>query len=96
MEDYARALNGNYLLARLTKRYGDACLPRVMTVDMTDRTLLDRWLALSRPLTEEIGKNLVEAAQYIVDNHVMIPGSENLDLWKGEKGGCPHCHGNNF
>lgn len=26
----------------------------------------------------------------------MIPGSENLDLWKGEKGGCPHCHGNNF
>lgn len=45
---------------------------------------------------QEIGKNLVEAAQYIVDNHVMIPGSENLDLWKGEKGGCPHCHGNNF
>ena len=26
----------------------------------------------------------------------MIPGSENLDLWKGHKGGCPHCHGNNF
>jgi hypothetical protein len=45
---------------------------------------------------QEIGKNLVEAAQYIIDNHVMIPGSENLDLWKGEKGGCPHCHGNNF
>ena len=45
---------------------------------------------------KEIGRNLVEAAQYIVDNHVMIPGSENLDLWKGEEGGCPHCHGNNF
>ena len=43
-----------------------------------------------------IGRNLVEAAQYIIDNHVMIPGSENLDLWKGEEGGCPHCHGNNF
>ena len=45
---------------------------------------------------KEIGRNLVEAAQYIIDNNVMIPGSENLDLWKGEEGGCPHCHGNNF
>ena len=66
VEDYARALNGNYLLARLTKRYGDACLPRVMTVDMTDRTLLDRWLSLSRPLTEEIGKNLAAGEQTIL------------------------------
>ena len=45
---------------------------------------------------KQIGRNLAEAAQYIIDNHVMIPGSENLDLWKGEPGGCPHCHGNNF
>ena len=43
---------------------------------------------------KEIGKNLVEAAQYIIDNNVMIPGSEELDLWKGKKGVCPHCHGN--
>ena len=45
---------------------------------------------------KEIAKNLVEAAQYIIDNHVMIPGSENLDLWKGKEGACPHCHGNAF
>ena len=45
---------------------------------------------------KEIGRNLVEAAQYIIDNNVMIPGSENLDLWKGKDGGCPHCHGNAF
>lgn len=45
---------------------------------------------------KEIGSNLVDAAQYIIDNNVMIPGSENVDLWKGEEGGCPHCHGNNF
>ena len=44
----------------------------------------------------EIGRNLVEAAQYIIDNHVMIPGSDELDLWKGADGACPHCHGNNF
>ena len=45
---------------------------------------------------KEIGRNLVEAAKYIDDNNVMIPGSEDLDLWKGKKGGCPHCHGNAF
>ena len=45
---------------------------------------------------KEIGRNLVEAAQYIIDNHVMVPGSENLDLWKGKEGACPHCHGNAF
>jgi len=45
---------------------------------------------------QEIGKNLVEAAQYIIDNHVMIPGSDELDLWKGPEGACPHCHGNAF
>ena len=44
----------------------------------------------------EIGTNLVEAAQYIIDNNVMIPGSDELDLWKGAEGACPHCHGNNF
>ena len=46
--------------------------------------------------TKEMARNLVEAAQYIIDNHLMIPGSENVDLWKGKKGACPHCHGNNF
>ena len=45
---------------------------------------------------QEIGRNLVEAAQKIVDEHIMIPGSENIDLWKGVDGACPHCHGNAF
>ena len=45
---------------------------------------------------KEIGRNLVEAAQYLVDNNVMVPGSEEIDLWKGVDGACPHCHGNNF
>ena len=46
--------------------------------------------------TKEMARNLVEAAQYIIDNHLMIMGSENVDLWKGKEGACPHCHGNNF
>ena len=45
---------------------------------------------------KEIGRNLVEAARYIVENDVQIAGSENLDLWKGKEGACPHCHGNAF
>ncbi len=45
---------------------------------------------------KEIARNLVEAAQYIIDNNIMIPGSEDVDLWKGEDGACPHCHGNAF
>lgn len=66
IEDYARARNGNYLLAELPHRYGDACLPQVVTVDMTDRTLLERYLSLSRPLVEEIGKNLEAGEQTIL------------------------------
>ena len=46
--------------------------------------------------TKEMARNLVEAAEYIIDNHLMIPGSEKVDSWKGKKGACPHCHGNNF
>ena len=46
--------------------------------------------------TREIARNLCEAAQYIIDNNIMIPGSENVDLWKGKEGACPHCHGNAF
>ncbi len=45
---------------------------------------------------KQIGRNLVDAAQYIEDNNLMIPGSEEVDLWKGADGACPHCHGNNF
>lgn len=44
----------------------------------------------------QIGRNLVEAAQIIIDQDMQIAGSENIDLWKGDEGGCPHCHGNNF
>ena len=45
---------------------------------------------------KEIGRNLVEAAQYIIDTDMMIPGSENASLWKGTEGACPHCQGNAF
>ncbi len=45
---------------------------------------------------KEIGRNLVEAAQIIIDQDMQIEGSEKISLWKGEPGACPHCQGNNF
>jgi primosomal protein N' (replication factor Y) len=66
VEDYARAMNGSYLLAELTDRYGEAQLPEVLTVDMTDKTLLERYLSLSRPLTDAIGQNLAAGEQTIL------------------------------
>ncbi len=45
---------------------------------------------------KEIGRNLVEAAQVIIDEDMQIKGSEGRSLWKGKPGACPHCQSNNF
>ena len=47
---------------------------------------------------KEIGRNLVEAAKDIAERNLMImdPENDKLDYFKGHKGACPHCHGNNF
>lgn len=47
---------------------------------------------------KEIARNLVEAAQTIIDNDwtIMDTQDASTDLWKGVDGACPHCHGNAF
>ncbi len=45
---------------------------------------------------KEIARNLVEAAQVIIDEDMQIEGSEDVSLWKGAAGACPHCQGNAF
>lgn len=48
---------------------------------------------------QQIGRNLVEAAKEVkADNAKMrVPVAENnKSYWKGKKGACPHCQGNNF
>ncbi|MBQ1680990.1 MULTISPECIES: flavodoxin family protein [Agathobacter] len=45
---------------------------------------------------QEIGRNLVDAAQDMIDKQMIIPGSEEYDPWQGKDGACPHCHGNAF
>ena len=66
IETYARAAEGKYILAELRRRYGSARLPHVMTVDMTDKTVLDSFLALSRPLASELEENLRRGEQSIL------------------------------
>lgn len=66
VESFAKARAGKYTLCELTKRYGKAELPTVKTVDMTDKTSVQRFMSLSVPLTEEIKKNCVDGRQSII------------------------------
>lgn len=66
METFAKAREGKYTLCELTKRYGKAELPEVRTVDMTDRSLLQRFMSLSQPLIDEIAKNCNNGQQSII------------------------------
>ena len=66
VETFAKARAGKYTLCELTKRFGKAELPEVRTVDMTDKTLLHRFMSLSRPLVDEIEQNCKNGQQSII------------------------------
>ncbi len=66
VESYAYALRGRYLLCELTDRYGNAVLPTVKTVDMSDKTVRDPFFSVSKPLAAEIEKNLAQKQQTIL------------------------------
>lgn len=66
VESFAKARAGRYTLCELTKRYGKAELPEVKTVDMTDKSLLKRYMSLSQPLVDEIEKSCKNGQQSIV------------------------------
>ena len=66
VETYAKALNGSYLLCELTKRYGKAVLPDVITVDMTDKKNTDRYSAICTPLVRALEQNLIDRKQSIL------------------------------
>lgn len=66
VETFAKAAAGKYVLCELTERYGEAVLPEVVKVDMTDRELLSSFSAISQPLSDELGKNLAAGEQSIL------------------------------
>lgn len=66
VETYAKATGGQMVLCELTDRYGKAVLPDVYTVDMTDKSLLSSFFAISDPLAKEIEYNINNGEQSIL------------------------------
>lgn len=66
VETFARAKDGNMFLCELKSRFGNAVLPDVKTVDMTDRSVISSGFALSDVLADEVRENLKNGEQSIL------------------------------
>ena len=66
VETYAKAKSGKYLFCELTQRYGNAVLPEVTVVDTSDRTVTNRYSALSIPMVQELRASLERGEQSIL------------------------------
>ena len=66
VESYAAALSGKYELCTLTKRYGNAVLPEVVTVDMRTEEKMPESKAISKTLYNYLKENLDNGHQSIL------------------------------
>lgn len=66
VESFASAQSGKYDLCRLDKRYGNAVLPEVVTVDMRTAEKAQGSKAISQTLFESLKKNLEDGKQSIL------------------------------
>ena len=66
VDSFHYAESGRYHLFKLGERFGNAVLPQVTVVDMSDRDLALRDTAFSTTLLEEIDKNLKNKEQTIL------------------------------
>ncbi len=66
VESYASALSGKYELCTLTKRYGNADLPDVVTVDMRTEEKMPESKAISKTLYNYLKENLDNGHQSIL------------------------------
>ncbi len=66
IESYTKALKGNYNLFKLTKRYGNAILPEVETVDMKAELLSGNTGIISNSLYEAVRDTLSQKQQAIL------------------------------
>lgn len=66
VESYASALSGKYDLCTLTRRYGNAVLPKVITVDMRSEEKAQGSKAISKTLYDCINENLENGMQSIL------------------------------
>ncbi len=91
IESYTAAKNDQYKLFTLTKRYGDAVLPVVETVDMKKEILNGNSSAFSHRLYEALDETLQKQKQAIIllnrrghNTYVSCPNC-------GYVATCPHC-----
>lgn len=66
VESYAAAQSGKYELCTLTKRYGNAVLPEVLTVDMRSEEKAPGSRAISKTLYDSLKQNLENGRQSIL------------------------------
>ncbi len=66
LESYSAAMMGKYALCTLEKRYGNATLPEVVTVDMCGEQMAGNTGVLSRRLADELQSNLNAGRQSIL------------------------------
>ena len=91
IETFSAAVNGRYELCKLTKRYGNAKLPTVETVDMNAEIQSGNKSTLSRTLIERLRENIENGKQSIIllnrrghNTFVSCGGC-------GEVATCPNC-----
>lgn len=66
LESYSNALNGKYTLCEIDERYGNSCLPDVITVDMKDEIKNGNRTPISARLKEYLQETLDHAKQAIL------------------------------
>ena len=91
IESYTFAKNGRYNLLKLDKRYGDAKLPEVSTIDMRSAYLSGNRSNLSSELTEAVAEALSKKEQVIL---LMNRRGHNTYVSCGicgEVATCPNC-----
>ena len=66
VETYCHAVEGRYGLVTLKKRYGNALLPEVVTVDMREETAVGNTGIISRRLAKELANTLNKGKQAIL------------------------------
>ncbi len=91
VESYAAAQSGRYELCTLSKRYGNAVLPEVVTVDMRTAEKVNGSKAISQTLYEGLKSNLENGRQSIL--LINRRGFHTFSACNscGEVICCPHC-----
>ena len=91
METYRNASTGKYRLLPLSRRFGEAVLPRVTVVDMREEHKENNWTLLSRHLASRIQAALSNGRQIIL--LLNRRGFSTFLICKecGHTYACPHC-----